>query len=68
MDNQMDPYLVKNSDYYISYKPNTDFVKDPEFQNLLVLWTELSEAKLGIYEGTLQDIKVLIAMLAASLE
>ena len=68
MDNQMDPYLVKNSDYYISNKPNTNFVKDPEFQNLLVLWTELSEAKLGIYEGTLQDIKVLIAMLAASLE
>jgi len=59
-DNQMNPYLTKKTDYFISYNPKRDFIRDTEFQNLLALWTDFTGSKLGIYEATLEEITQLI--------
>ena len=56
IDNQMNPYLAKNTNYMISYNPDIDFVRDTEFQNLLVIWTDYTDFKLSVYEGTLEEI------------
>ncbi|OEK00766.1 hypothetical protein BFP97_04255 [Roseivirga sp. 4D4] len=66
--NQMNPYLTKHSDYFISDIPDNGFVRDIEFQNLLGRWRDLKEGKLSIYENTLEDIKALIPKLEAYLE
>ena len=56
IDNQMNPYLAKNTNYMISYNPDIEFVRDTEFQNLLVIWTDYTDFKLSVYEGTLEEI------------
>jgi hypothetical protein len=68
VDNQMNIYLSKNSDYFISNKPNLDFIKEKEFQNLLVIWAELTEDNLGAYEDILNDIEDLITRLDTELK
>lgn len=68
MDNQMQVYLTKNSDYFISEQPDPAFVRDPEFQNLLVLWSELNDHKLGLYDQIIADITQLISKLDEHLE
>ncbi|MCE7990563.1 MAG: hypothetical protein HEP71_01230 [Roseivirga sp.] len=67
-DDQMDPYLTKNTDYFISRSPDSSFIRDLEFQNLLALWTEFSDQKLRLYEGILADITQLIFKLDAHLK
>lgn len=59
-DYQMNPYLTKHTNYFISNNPDRDFVKDTEFQNLLALWASYTESKLDIYEGTLEEITLLM--------
>ncbi len=63
LDNQMYPYLAKNSDFYIKSTPSLGFVREREFQNLLVLWRDLTESKLDIYEGTIEGISQLLPKL-----
>ena len=59
-EDQMNPYLTKNTNYFISNNPNRDFVRDTEFQNLLVIWTEYNEQQLGIYSEILEEITYLM--------
>lgn len=68
LDSQMHPYLTKNTSYFISYKPDQGFVRDQEFQNLLVIWLDFTDAKLDIYQGVLADIRSLMPMLEESLK
>lgn len=68
IQNQMNPYLTTNSDYFINNVPDRGFVRNIEFQNLLGRWRDLKEEKLDIYESTLEDIKALIPKLEAYLE
>ncbi|OEK04792.1 hypothetical protein [Roseivirga misakiensis] len=68
IDEHMDPYLTKNTDYFIARAPNTKFVQDLEFQNLLGRWRDLKEEKLDIYSRTLEDINTLVPRLKAYLE
>ncbi|MFY0592155.1 hypothetical protein [Roseivirga sp.] len=63
IDEHMDPYLTKNSDYFIAQIPNNKFVQELEFQNLLGRWRDLKEEKLDIYERTLEDINLLVPKL-----
>lgn len=62
-DNQMNVYLTKNTDYFIQYQPQKDFVKDTEFQNLLASWADLTDEKLVLYEDILKEITYLISKL-----
>jgi hypothetical protein len=68
MDNQMQVYLTKNTDYFISEQPDRSFLRDAEFQNLLVLWSELNDHKLGLYDQIIVDITQLISKLDEHLE
>lgn len=68
LETQMYVYLTQNSDYFINDVPNTDFVQELEFQNLLGRWYELSREKLDVYRGTLRDINNLLPKLRAYIE
>ncbi len=68
IQNQMNPYLTRNSDYFINDVPDTRFTQAREFQNLLGQWRDLKRDKLDIYESTLEDIISLIPKLEAYLE
>ncbi|GAB5527035.1 MAG: hypothetical protein Roseis2KO_49070 [Roseivirga sp.] len=63
LDNQMNAYLIKNTDYFIQYKPQKGFVRDTEFQNLLASWTDMTDEKLLLYEDILEEITYLISKL-----
>lgn len=67
-DNQLHKYLTQKTDYFIRNNPDKAFVRDTEFQNLLALWMEFSEQKLGLYEEISEDITQLISKLDTHLK
>lgn len=68
VDDKMFDYLTKKTDYMISNSPNLAFVRDTEFQNLLVIWLELVAYKLEVYKEILHDIGILIPKLDEQIE
>ncbi len=68
IEEHMNPYLTKHSDFFIHEVPDPKFAQDLEFQNLLGRWRDLKLEKLDIYQSTLEDIKTLIPKLEAYLD
>lgn len=68
LDNQMNVYLTKDTDYFIQNNPDKAFIQDTEFQNLLTLWFFFNGAKLGLYEEILDDITELVSKLDEELK
>ncbi len=68
MDEHMNVYLTKNTDYFIQNKPDKAFVRDTEFQNLLANWADLNDEKLALYEEILENISYLISKLDEQLK